>query len=69
MQVLAEIYTDYIDYKIRRPKFFKIRSKNISRLKMKKDDYNINIFDDKYSSLYVTLMNPIGTILGASHSF
>jgi hypothetical protein len=36
---------------------------------MRKEDYSINIFDEKYSVLYVSLMNPIGTILGASSNF
>ncbi len=69
LQILTEVFTEHIDYKIRRPKSFRINSKNISKLKMKKEDLSINIFDDKYCAIYITLMNPIGTILSISHSF
>ncbi len=44
--MLCDVFANYIDFLMRKPKFFKDRSKNLTKINLKKEDLAINIFND-----------------------
>ncbi|EGR33357.1 hypothetical protein IMG5_054990 [Ichthyophthirius multifiliis] len=55
---MSEVYGEILDFMMRRPKYFQ-----------KRNDYGIQIFDENISVIYVSLLNPIGSVKKVSNNF
>ncbi len=45
MHAFCEIFSENFDFMLRKSKYFKTKSKNLTKIKLKKEDLGIDIFD------------------------